>query len=208
MEEKEPDISQERSFAAERFSEYAIGITLLLKSWEDAPHFHHFPLRVIFIFLAGLFIIIGTKFHNQLAEKAKSLPGVFHLLEGLAEIIAASIFFEEGKRWSPPFFALIGFYFCSLGLVVLLAKEGKREKAFCRLRIFQGIAFIVFAVALAVANALIQPKPVVMICSALLVFVGMSLILRRNAPLRKRISLTFKAYEYLHRKKNGGRSVS
>lgn len=201
QEEKWPDNNPERRLAAERFSEYAIGIILLLKGWEEAPHFHDFPCRVIFIFLAGIFIIAGTKFHSQLARSAKSLPGIFHLLEGLVEIIVACTFLEEGMHWLPPFVALIGLHFCSLGLVHLLASEEKRENAFSVLRVVQGIVFIVFAVAIAVANALSTPKPEVLFCAALLVFVGIRLIVKRTAHQQKRISLAFRLFEYLRQRR-------
>jgi len=202
----QPDISLERSDVAERFSEYAIGIMLLLKGWEDVPHFRHFPYRVIFIFLAGLFIIAGTKFQNQLAERAKSLPGIFHLLEGLVEIIVASMLLEEGKHWRPLFLALAGLYFCGLGLVHLLAKEGKREKAFRCLRIIQGITFIIFSITVAVANALSDPRAEVLVSAALLAFFGIILLVKRVTHQRKRVGLAFRVYEYLRQKRAAKRS--
>jgi hypothetical protein len=196
MEKAKQDAKQE--FIA-KIADYAIGVTLLTKGWEEAEHIRHFPLRVAFIFLAGAFIIAGTSFSHFLEKRIRNFSGLFHLLEGIVEILVATILLQRGRHWIPVFLAFVGLMYVSIGLVQLLAGEGKQKEAMMRLRTAFGSAFIVFGASVAAINALTEPKLPVMICSALLVIMGIFIVHRRSTPLFKRSRLASRLYDRLHR---------
>jgi hypothetical protein len=112
-----------------KIAEYSIGLTLLSKGWEEAEHLDRFPVRVVFIFLAAVFVIVGTTFHHLLENKVKNSAGLFHILEGVVEIMCASILLEKGKHWIPAFLAFIGLYYLSQGLVQFLTNDDNRASS-------------------------------------------------------------------------------
>ncbi|MCX6557719.1 MAG: hypothetical protein NTW95_09875 [Candidatus Aminicenantes bacterium] len=182
-----------------KFADYVIGFTLLSKGWEEAEHIHHFPLRVVFIFLAGAFIILGASFSHFFEKRIRNFSGLFHLLEGIVEILVATILLQRGRHWIPVFLAFIGLVYFSMGLAQLLAGEGKQKEAMMRLRIAFGIVFIVFGAGMATLNALTEFKLPVLICCAVLVVAGIIILSRRGVPSNERSQLASRLYDRLHR---------
>ena len=171
-----------------RIPEYGIGLILLSKGWEEAEHLEQFPVRVVVIFLAAVFVIAGATFHRQLERRIKNSTGLFHILEGVVEIICATILLEKGKHWLPIFLAFLGLFYLSGGLVQLLTGAENRERAERRLRMCQAVAFIVFAVATALATSLTDREPMVYLMDVFFVAVGISILVRKGRPC-ERISL-------------------
>lgn len=169
-----------------KLADYIIGVTLLIKGWEEAEHIRHFPFRVVLIFLAGAFIILGASFSHFFEKRIRNFSGLFHLLEGIVEILIATILLQRGRHWIPIFLAFIGLVYFSMGLAQLLAGEGKQKEAMMRLRIAFGIVFIVFGAGLAALNALTEFKLPVLICCAVLVVAGIFILSRRGVPSNKR----------------------
>jgi ABC-type multidrug transport system fused ATPase/permease subunit len=196
----EPDSDKERKEAREAFAEYAIGISLLAKGWDEAAHFSDFPFRVIFIFLAGIFIIVGTKLRRRIEKKIRNFSGFFHVLEGLVEIACGSIMLEKGKHFIPAFLAFIGLIYLSRGLTQLLTNDDNRELAFMRLRLILGIAMIVFAVSMAGINALTDRNIAVFLVTPILVAGGIIAIMRRKSLQPIRLGIFDKLSDLLKRK--------
>jgi hypothetical protein len=181
----------------ERVGEYAIGFGLLAKGWDEAESLGHFPFRVAFIFLAGLFVIVAATIHPLLERRIKNVGGLFHALEGLVEIVGATILLEKGKHWIPVFLAFIGLIYLSLGLVQLLTEPDRREEAMRRLRVGHGVAFIAFAVVIAIVNALIEPKIELFLTCGVLVAAGIFILRKRGAPAKRRLGLAGRIYDRL-----------
>ena len=196
MEEKKQYAKSE--FIA-KFADYAIGFTVLVKGWAEAEHIRHFPFRVVFILLAGAFIILGASFSHFFEKRIRNFSGLFHLLEGIVEIIVATILLQRGSYWIPIFLAFIGLVYFSMGLAQLLAEEGEKKGAMLRLRGVLAIVFIVFGTGIAVFNALTEFKLPVLICGAVLVIAGILILSRGGAPLVKRSRLASRLYDLLHR---------
>jgi len=203
MSPRETGMEKEKQDAKNAFiakvADYAIGVWVLTKGWEEAEHFGHFPFRVVFIFLAGAFIILGASFSRFFEKRIRNFPGLFHLLEGIVEILVATILLQRGRHWIPVFLAFIGLVYFSMGLAQLLAGEGKQKEAMMRLRTPLGIVFVVFGAGLAVFNALMEFKLPVLISSAVLVVAGIFILSRRGVPLNKRSQLASRFYDRLHR---------
>jgi hypothetical protein len=180
----------------EKIPEYGIGLTLLSKGWDEVEHFHRFPVWVAFIFLAAVFVIVGATFHDRLESKVKNSAGLFHILEGVVEIICATVLLEEGKHWLPIFLAFLGFCYLSGGLVRFLTGAENFERVQKRFRVFQAIAFIVFAVATFVFNYLTDGKLIVYLMDGALMAGGTIILTRKGAP-RKRIGLVGRIYNRL-----------
>ncbi len=178
----------------EKISEYAAGLTLLSKGWEEAEQFTEFPAWVIFIFAAGIFVILGTTFEEKLEHKIKSAGGLFHVLEGVVEIIGAAILLNRGKHWIPLFLGFIGLIYLSGGLVELLTRPERKEIAERRLRMVQAIAFIVFAVVMAVWTTLLDRQVMVYVMAVVLIAAGIIILKRKGAPAR-RLGLAGKVIE-------------
>lgn len=182
-----------------RIADYAIGFTVLAKGLEEAEHIRHFPFRVVFVFLAGAFIIVGASFSHFFEKRIRNFSGFFHLLEGIVEMIVATILLQRGRHWIPVFLAFIGLVYFTIGVVQLLADAGKQKEVMLRLRGILAVVFIVFGTAVAAFNALTEPKLPVMICCLLLVIIGIFFVHRRGVPLVKRSRLASRLYDRLHR---------
>jgi Ca2+/H+ antiporter len=181
----------------ERIGEYAIGVGLLAKGWAEAERLGRFPFRVAFIVLAGVFVVAAATIHPRLEKRTRNVGGLVLALEGLVEIVSATILLEEGKHWIPVFLAFIGLVYLSLGLVRFLAGPARREEAMRRLRAGLGIAFIVFAVVIAFVNVLIEPKIELFLTCAVMIVLGIFILRKRGAPAQKRLGLAGRIYDRL-----------
>ncbi len=175
----------------EKISEYAAGLTLLSKGWDEAERFKEFPAWVIFIFAAGIFVIVGTTFLEKLERKIKSAGGLFHVLEGVVEIVGAAILINKGKHWIPVFLGFVGLIYLSRGLVELLTRPEIKEITERRLRLVLSVAFMVFAAVMAVWTSLVDRSPMVYVMSVVLIVAGI-VILKRKGARAKRIGLAGK----------------
>jgi hypothetical protein len=187
---------EKMSARLEKIPEYSIGLILLSKGWDEVEHFSRFPVWVAFIFLAAVFVIVGTMFHDRLERKVKNSAGLFHILEGVVEIICATVLLEKGKHWLPIFLVFLGLCYLSGGLVQFLTGAENLERAQRRLRIFQAIAFIIFAVATSVFNSLADGEPMVYLTDGVFVAAGIFILAKKGVP-RKRIGLAGRIYDRL-----------
>lgn len=172
----------------EKIPEYSIGLILFFKGWDEAEQFGRFPVRVVVIFLAAAFVITGAAFQQRLERRIRNSTGLFHMLEGVVEIICASILLEKGKHWLPIFLAFLGLFYFSGGLVQLLTAAENWKRAERRLRVGQAIAFIIFAGATALAVSLTDREPMVYLMDVVLAAAGILILVRKGAS-RKRIGL-------------------
>lgn len=148
--------------------------------------------------MAGLFVILGAALHRRIAKKIRNFAELFHVLEGLVEIVCASILLEKGKHWIPVFLAFIGLFYLSQGLTQFLTKEKNREKVLVQFRTIQGIVFIAFGAATAALNVLTDRKIEVYGAAAALALGGIIALLRRKS--QRKIGVLNKAYTFLNRK--------
>jgi len=196
--------NERRKAILEKIAEFGIGLTLLSKGWEYVEEFERFPLWVAFIFAAAVLVIAGALFHERLERKIKNSTGLFHILEGVVEIVCGAILLDKGKRWLPMFLALIGFVYLSVGLVRFLTKAENRERAERRLRMYQAAAFIIFAAATAVFNTMSDREPMVYLVDGVLVAVGIFILTRKGKRLKKP-GLAGKVLDRLDKKKTGSK---
>ena len=129
----------------QNLAHYLIGFALVVKGWSKLEHFRDQPLRVGFIFLAGLLIILGTILHHRIEKKIKSFTALIYVMEGLALIVAATILFEQGKSRIPYFLFFIGVIYLIIGAGQFLIRGKNRQQAWRRLKFILGITYLAAA---------------------------------------------------------------
>lgn len=157
--------------------DYLIGLGIVIKGWEKAEHFGDYPLLVIFLFLAGLLIILGASFHDRIEKKVPNFSAIFHVLEGSALIASAIILLEKGRSRIPYFLFFIGAVYLILGIVRFFTPEKKREKYLHRLQLVLGVAFLAAAAATLVLNAVFVHIIWMTVTAAALAVAGIILLL-------------------------------
>lgn len=175
--------------------EYIIGVTIILKGTEELPHFHHHPLSVGFIFFAGVFIILATTFHHQFEKRVKHGQGVFHILEGMVEMITAFILFQGTKKMIPFFLFFIGVVYFIMGIVEHYQTPENKERLMRQFGFWMGFAFITFSCAISIFNLLTTNKPAVYLMTVLMVWIGWFLIYLKNTKFDPKN----KFHKYLNR---------
>lgn len=165
--------------------EILIGFTIITKGFEELPHFHNHPFSVGFIFFAGVFIILATAFHHQFEKRVRHSGGIFHILEGLVEIITAIILFQGIKRMIPMILFFIGLVYLSLGIIEHFQTPQNREHLMRRFSFWMGFAFILFASSLSIFNALTTNKLPAYIVCVLMVWGGVLLVFMRDKHFKK-----------------------
>lgn len=105
-----------------------LGFQILLEGWGRMPDFNRFPLPVIFLFLAGLFVVFGTLLRHRLEKRLKKIDALFHFTQGAVLIVSALILMEQGKIRIPMIILFTGFIYLILGLLSYHMNETNREQ--------------------------------------------------------------------------------
>lgn len=133
---------------------YLIGFGLVVKGIDKLEHFEHFPLSVIFFFIAGAIIIIGTAFHHQIERFVKKFDAVFFILEGIALLLAGLILFEKHGSKIPYFLMFIAFLYLVIGSALILSNDSNRERVFIKIQKLFTVLFLAAAAVILVINIL------------------------------------------------------
>lgn len=150
-----------------------IGIQILVKAWEKIPYFSHNPLHVGFLFLAGLFVLVGSLLHHRLEKRIRNVHALFHLIEGCVFAVTALLFFEKGKFRMPVFLIFIGCLYVVLGVIELKMKDESDYKFGRRLLRGMGMILLAFGLTAIVWNGLDDKDPWVFGVSGLFVLIGL-----------------------------------
>lgn len=135
-----------------KLNHYLIGFGLIVKGIDKAEHFNHFPLSVIFFFVAGAVIIIGTLFHHQVEKILKRFDAAFFLLEGVAFLLAGLILLEKEGSKIPYFLLFISLLYMIIGAALLFTKEASKEKVMENITILLKYLFLSAALITLVVN--------------------------------------------------------
>jgi hypothetical protein len=168
-------MSEKKNFLtrfAPEFAGLCIGIQILLKWWSKLPHLSERPLHVGFIFLAGLFVTLGSVFHHRLEKRVRNVHALFHTIEGLVLATCAVLLFEEGKFRIPAFIFFIGCLYVVVGLVGYRINEGNWQRSGRRLLFGAGVACLLFGLTAIVLNLLHDANVWVFIIAAIFVSFG------------------------------------
>ncbi len=125
-----------------------LGFQILLEGWGRMPDFNRFPLQVIFLFLAGLFVVFGTLLRHHLEKRMKKIDALFHFAQGAVLIVSGLILKEQGKIRIPMIILFTGFIYLILGLLTYHMNETNREPLGRRFMFGLGLAFIAVALGL------------------------------------------------------------
>jgi hypothetical protein len=167
----EPETALPRRKFRESFSHFLVGFAILAKGWAKLEEHPGLSAEIILIFLAGIFIILGTVFLRRLEEKIKNFTATFHVAEGLALLFVGSIFLREaGSR--------LQYFYFSVGLVFFFCPAEKREKAQFQVQVWLGIAFMAAGIFTFVMNRFGETSPWADVVALVFVAVGLAMIVR------------------------------
>jgi hypothetical protein len=195
-----------KALVVEKITGACIAFTILSKGFEESAHFEHYPLRVGFIFFAGLFVLAGALLYGRIEQRIHHFAAIFHVLEGLVEILCATLFLVRGSRWLPVFLFFIGAMYVFIGAIQFFCRHNDPQATMLRLKPYLGGAFIIFAAAVSAVNALTSRSRVVFIMTAFVVGIGLFLVFWRK-PLPK-LQLSGKLYDKKERRRTDPPAVA
>jgi hypothetical protein len=143
---KNPGKIRMRADTLQNFAHFALGFSILMKAVSKIEDFHHHPLSISFIFLAGAFVIAGAAFRHRIEPRFKKFASVFHIAEGLVLVTVGLILLDKGKVRLPWFYFFAGVMLVVLGLADWFTPEGKHDKVFAFLTRLFGL-FLSFGAA-------------------------------------------------------------
>jgi hypothetical protein len=157
---------------AEMIAGLAIGVQILVKAADKAEHFAEAPVKIVVLFLLGLFVIVGSAGHRRLEKRVRNAHALFHVLEGAALVVSAFILFEKGRMRLPLVLLTLGLLFGAFGAVAFRITP-ENWKSRCRL-LMRGIGLAALAggAALAAFTLANDRDPWAMGCGALSMGVG------------------------------------
>lgn len=173
-----------KKIVAEKIAGAMIAFTILTKGWAEAAHFAHHPLRVGFIFAAGLFVLASSLLYERIERRIHHFAALFHVLEGLVEILCATLLLANGGHWIPYFLYFIGVFYVVMGTVQFLTRNADPEATMVRCQPYFGGAFLAFAAVVSTINLLTERKLPVFVVAGIMVIAGLLLIFRRRAMPR------------------------
>jgi len=184
MEVTLPQEHGKRKIVAERISHFLMGSAVLLKGVAKAEHFRAHPWLVVFLFAAGLFILIGAALHRPIERRIPHFTKLFYVAEGLALIAVGLALLEKSAR-IPYFFMFAGFAYLAFGIFEFKADAGEKERLAPLFAAAMGGAFIVFAATAAFLNTLGARNGWAYFTSGLIAVVGIFLLIARQRLFRK-----------------------
>ena len=168
-------------------SHYLIGFSILAKGFAKLENHHDQIAKIIFIFIAGLFIITGTFFHKKIEKTIKNFSALFYIAEGIALVIIGLIFFEEGHSRISYFYFFIGVVFSIIGFFFLFTKDENKKKLQIQLQRWLGIAFIAAGILTFILNQIYVTNVWVNILSIVLIICGALMVVRSVLKKQSRI---------------------
>ncbi|MBP7865632.1 MAG: hypothetical protein KA419_06745 [Acidobacteria bacterium] len=157
---------------AEMIAGLAIGLQILVKAADKAEHFAEAPVKIVVLFLLGLFVIVGSVGHRRLEKRVRNAHALFHILEGAALVVSAVILFEKGRMRLPLMLLILGLLFGAVGAVAFrITPENWKSRS--RLLMHGiGLAALAGGAALAGFTMANDRDPWAMGCGALTMGVG------------------------------------
>jgi len=159
-------------------SHYLIGFSILAKGYAKLEHYQHQLGEIIFIFLAGIFIILGAAFHHKLEKRIKNFSASFHIAEGAAFLMVGWILFKEGSVRLHYFCFFIGAVYIMIGLTFLFGKKDNKEKQQLRLQLWIGTAFLGAGLLAFILNQLHNTSTWATVISVIMICVGLLMAVR------------------------------
>lgn len=160
-------------------SHYLIGFTILMKGLSKLEHHPDQIIKILFIFFAGIFIILGAAFHQKIENKVKNFTALFHIAEGSALVFIGLIYLEEGSARVSYFLFFIGIVYFAIGLTFFFVKEEKKIQVQKRLQFWIGIAFLAAGLVAFILNQIYDNNLWINILSILLLSIGLVFIFIR-----------------------------
>ncbi len=127
-----------------KISHVLVGLTLVFKGIDKAEHFHEYPLTVVFLFIAGAFIILGGAFHHHFEIKISNFTALFHIAEGIALILVGFALLKKSSRL-PYFLFFIGVVYLGLGAFEFFTNADEKKKLRPLLLTVMGTVFLLAA---------------------------------------------------------------
>lgn len=191
--------SGKKTIFSQDIAHYLIGFSILAKGWAKLEHHNHQLAEIIFIFIAGSFIILGTALHHKLEKRIKNFTATFHIAEGVALLMVGWILFQEGSRRIHYFYIFLGGIFCIIGLTILLSRKESREKLQFLLMQWIGIAFVAAGLLTFILNRIGDKDIWITAIAAVLVLAGSGMTIRSQLKMKSRI-FSKKNSNFTHRK--------
>ena len=176
-----------RSIPRESFNHFLVGFVILAKGWAKLVEHPDHPVEILLIFLAGIFIILGTLFHRRLEEKIKNFTATFHVAEGLALLFIGVIFLREGGSRLQYFYFFIGAVYLAVGLIFFFCPKEKRERMKVRVQLWIGIAFLAAGILTFFLNRAGDSSPWANFVALIFAGAGLAMIVRTILKKKSRI---------------------
>lgn len=129
----------------EKLSHILVGIPLILKGVDKVEHFHSHPFTVIFLFAAGVFIVVGAALHHRLEKKIPNFTALFHVAEGMALIVSGIALLEKSSRL-PYFLFFLGVVYLGLGAFGFFTNAADKKRLRPLLWTVMGTVFLIAAI--------------------------------------------------------------
>lgn len=168
----------------EGIAHYLMGAVTVLKGIEKAEHFREHPWLVVFLFAAGLFILIGAALHRAIEKRIPNFSKLFHVAEGLALIAVGLALLEKSAR-IPYFFLFTGFAYLAAGIFDFFTTPESKQRLAPRFAAAMGGAFVLFGAIAIALNTLGARNGWVYAIAGLMAAMGLLLLLARRRLFRK-----------------------
>lgn len=176
-----------KGISRESFNHFLIGFVILLKGFAKLEHHHDRPVEIVLIFLAGIFVVLGTAFHAGLEKRIRNFTATFHLAEGLALVFIGVIYLREGGSELHYFYFFIGTVYLAIGLAFLFSREEKKERLRKKIQLWIGIAFLAAGAVTFAMNRISGGSPWENVIALIFSGAGLTMIVRRIGKKESRI---------------------
>jgi len=176
--------SGKRRIIPEKIAHYCVGLPLILKGIDKAEHFNEHPWLVIFLFVAGAFIILGAAFEHRIERWIPNFSKLFHVAEGLALVAIGVALLEKSSR-IPYFFMFAGVAYLAIGIFEFVTKDKAKERLAPRFAALMGAVFLLFAAVAFVLNTLGTRNGWAYFTTGIIAVVGVLLLILRRKFFRR-----------------------
>lgn len=181
------DSTKSRGISRENLNHYLIGFVILAKGYAKLEHHHGRFGEIILIFLAGIFIILGTALHHRLEKWIRNFTATFHVAEGLALIFIGVIFLREGGSQLQYFYFFLGVVYLVIGLLFFFVKDENKERLRAWVQLWIGIAFLAAGFLTFLLNRIYAGSSWANVVSLVFAGAGLVMIVRRVLKKETRI---------------------
>ena len=176
-----------KRISRESFNHFLIGFAILAKGIAKLEHHHDRPVEIVLIFLAGIFIFMGTVFHARLEKRIQNFTATFHLAEGLALVFIGVIYLREEGSEVQYFYFFLGIVYLAIGLAFFFSGEEKKERLRRQMRLWIGIAFLAAGAVTFVMNRISEGSPWANVIALIFAGAGLTMIVRKIRKRENRI---------------------